>query len=112
MHIYLSDWQQVSLRSDIRHCIPANFRWEIELPITSSNDLSVEKRYVLVTKDSEFASSHLLHGRPYKLLLISTGNISNKQLKELFLNYHQTIVSLLELHFLVEMTANSIVVHS
>jgi predicted nuclease of predicted toxin-antitoxin system len=38
---------------------------------------------VVVTKDSDFVSSHLLTGRPGKLLLISTGNISNQELEQL-----------------------------
>jgi predicted nuclease of predicted toxin-antitoxin system len=38
---------------------------------------------VVVTKDADFVDSHLLQGRPAKLLLISTGNISNKMLKTL-----------------------------
>ncbi|MFO0916216.1 MAG: DUF5615 family PIN-like protein [Pirellulales bacterium] len=35
---------------------------------------------VLVTKDADFVDSHVLRGRPAKLLLISTGNISNRAL--------------------------------
>jgi predicted nuclease of predicted toxin-antitoxin system len=38
---------------------------------------------VVVTKDADFVDSHLLHGRPAKLLLISTGNISNRDLEAL-----------------------------
>lgn len=38
---------------------------------------------VLVTKDADFVDSHLLHQRPAKLLLISTGNISNSALEAL-----------------------------
>jgi len=34
----------------------------------------------LITKDADFVDSHLLRGRPEKLLLISTGNISNDEL--------------------------------
>lgn len=38
---------------------------------------------VLVTKDADFVDSHVLRKSPTKLLLISTGNISNRQLEEL-----------------------------
>ena len=38
---------------------------------------------VVVTKDADFANSHLLNGKPTKLLLISTGNIGNKELEKL-----------------------------
>jgi len=35
---------------------------------------------VLVSKDADFVDSHLLRGRPARLLLISTGNIANRDL--------------------------------
>jgi predicted nuclease of predicted toxin-antitoxin system len=38
---------------------------------------------VVITKDADFVDSHLLHGSPAKLLLISTGNISNDELHAL-----------------------------
>lgn len=38
-----------------------------------------------MTKDDDFVTSHLLHGRPAKLLLISTGNIRNRDLEALLL---------------------------
>lgn len=38
---------------------------------------------VVITKDADFVDSHLLHGRPAKLLLISTGNITNLELESL-----------------------------
>ena len=37
----------------------------------------------IVTKDSDFVDSHLLQGRPAKMLLISTGNITNRDLEAL-----------------------------
>jgi predicted nuclease of predicted toxin-antitoxin system len=38
---------------------------------------------VVISKDADFVDSHLLHDSPKKLLLISTGNISNDQLQTL-----------------------------
>ncbi|XZE22775.1 DUF5615 family PIN-like protein [Pirellulaceae bacterium SH449] len=35
-------------------------------------------------KRSDFVDSHLLRNTPRKLILISTGNISNRELEELF----------------------------
>ncbi|MHB1557256.1 MAG: DUF5615 family PIN-like protein [Isosphaeraceae bacterium] len=40
---------------------------------------------VVITKDADFVDSHVLHSRPAKLLLISTGNISNKDLEALMI---------------------------
>ncbi len=39
---------------------------------------------VVVSKDADFVDSHLLYGRPPKLLLISTGNVTNAELETLF----------------------------
>jgi predicted nuclease of predicted toxin-antitoxin system len=38
---------------------------------------------VVITKDADFVDAHLLHARPAKLLLVSTGNISNRELEQL-----------------------------
>ena len=37
----------------------------------------------VISKDSDFVDSHLLRGTPDKLLLVSTGNISNDELRAL-----------------------------
>lgn len=43
-------------------------------------DLSVSLQAILVTKDSDFVQSFLLKREPWKLLLVSTGNIGNDEL--------------------------------
>jgi predicted nuclease of predicted toxin-antitoxin system len=50
-------------------------------------------RPTLVTKDSDFVQSFLLKREPWKLLLVSTGNIRNDELIALFL---QNIIQLTE----------------
>ena len=47
------------------------------------NDLAALEQRVVVSKDADFVDSHLLRGRPAKLLLLSTGNISNRDLEAL-----------------------------
>ncbi len=49
-------------------------------PYQVINELSLLEQRVAVTKDSDFYHSHLLHGQPWKLLLIRTGNIRNRDL--------------------------------
>ena len=39
------------------------------------NEISISEQRVVVSKDSDFFYSHVLHGRPWKLLLIKTGNL-------------------------------------
>lgn len=48
------------------------------------NALSIDESRVVITKDADFVQSFLLQQKPYKLLLISTGNIRNSALEELF----------------------------
>ena len=45
------------------------------------DDVADREQRVVVTKDADFVDSHLLQGRPAKLLLISTGNIANRHWK-------------------------------
>jgi predicted nuclease of predicted toxin-antitoxin system len=45
--------------------------------------LADQEERVVVTKDADFVDSHILRGSPRRLLLISTGNISNRELQEL-----------------------------
>ncbi len=48
-------------------------------------DVANREQRIVVTKDADFVDAHLLRGRPAKLLLISTGNISNPDLKTLMM---------------------------
>lgn len=46
--------------------------------------ISVKEQRVVITKDRGFADSITLSGTPYKLLLVTTGNVSNLELENLF----------------------------
>lgn len=67
------------------------------------NELSLREQRVVVTKDSDFYHSHLLHGKPWKLLLVRTGNIRTRNLKALFQTHLSSILSALEQNSLVEL---------
>jgi predicted nuclease of predicted toxin-antitoxin system len=67
------------------------------------NELSLKELRVAVTKDSDFYHSHLLHGKPWKLLLIRTGNIRTRELKRLFEQHLPAIITALERNSLVEL---------
>ena len=56
------------------------------------NDISLRERRVVITKDADFVNSFLLDGCPYKLLIVSTGNITNADLEALFVLHIFTIV--------------------
>ena len=73
--------------------------------------LSIADQSVLVTKDSDFVQSFLLKREPWKLLLISTGNISNDDLMKLFeLNLDQIAESLTAFDF-VELNRTNLICH-
>ena len=46
-------------------------------------EFAEREQRVEVTKDADFVNSHLLSARPAKLLLVSTGDISNRELQQL-----------------------------
>ena len=47
----------------------------------------------------------------YKLLLVTTGNITNPELESLFANNLSQIEKLFEQHSLIEMNRDAIIVH-
>jgi len=78
---------------------------------TALLDYSDEHNCVITTKDSDFSTSFWLKNRPYKLLLISTGNIRNVDLETLFIaNIDEIIRELTENRF-VELTRQLLIVH-
>jgi len=66
---------------------------------------------VIITKDADFLDSHLLTGRPSRLLLVSTGNISNRQLLSLFERHIDRITGALAQGSLLELTPTGLVIH-
>ena len=56
----------------------------------------------MISKDTDFFFSHTLHGRPWKLLLVKTGNISTRDLCVLLERNLPAIEAALESHTLVE----------
>lgn len=80
-------------------------------PDTDINRVSLAERRVVVTKDADFAQTFLVRREPYKLLLVSTGNIDNLALEELFVSNLARLVELLETYSFVELGREAIVVH-
>lgn len=71
---------------------------------------TVEDR-VVITKDSDFQDSYLLYGQPPKLLLLTTGNIKNRQLLDIFRSNVAVISELFELHTFVELNNDDYIIH-
>ena len=72
-------------------------------PDETINEVSVREKYIVITKDADFVDSFILHRQPYKLLLISTGNITNADMTD--------IVHALESHDFIEMSRTALIIH-
>ena len=75
------------------------------------NALSVEKKWIVISKDSDFVNSFLVHKKPYKLLLLATGNMTNTQLEQLLFSHFETIASLFESSSFIELNRKMVVIH-
>jgi predicted nuclease of predicted toxin-antitoxin system len=70
--------------------------------------LSLDERRVVVSKDTDFFFSHLLLGRPWKLLLVRTGNISTRDLCAIVERNLSEIEAALQAHTLVEIDREAV----
>ena len=67
--------------------------------------------FVLMSKDRDFVSSHILKGTPRKLVWVTVGNITNTALEALLMEHIERIVELLAVHDLIEIGRQYLVVH-
>jgi len=74
--------------------------------------LAVRENRVVLTKDNDFVTSFLLRGTPPKLLLISTGNISNNALSSLLAANLTVLETALIKHHFVELGVSTITIHA
>ncbi len=75
------------------------------------NQLSVAEEWIVITKDSDFVDSFLLENKPWKLLLISTGNIRNDELVKLFISNIKNIAVAFETHHYLELSKKNLLIH-
>jgi predicted nuclease of predicted toxin-antitoxin system len=87
----------------------------LDLPNTNQtsdeqiNEVADREQRVVVTKDADFVDSHLLLGRPAKLLLISTGNISNRDLEAVMVSLIPDIIREFQTHSFLELGRTGII---
>ena len=74
------------------------------------NDLADREQRAVISKDADFVDTHLLHGRPAKLLLISTGNITNRDLAALMVPLIPEIAREFESHSFLELGRSGVTV--
>jgi predicted nuclease of predicted toxin-antitoxin system len=80
-------------------------------PDNEINAISLREQRIVITKDLDFWDSFYIRQEPFKLLLITTGNISNKELEALFIKNVEQITKLFEQYSLIEMSRDAVTVH-
>jgi len=74
------------------------------------NRISILQERVLISKDLDFIESIIISGKPYKLLYVATGNITNRELLKLFSDNLEEIVKCVEQGRLIELSIDKITV--
>lgn len=75
------------------------------------NARSLAEARIVITKDADFVDSFILKRQPYKLLLVSTGNITNDDLIALFTQHIQMIEQALDTNDYVELSRTAFIIH-
>ncbi|MDR9418533.1 DUF5615 family PIN-like protein [Gracilimonas sp.] len=73
--------------------------------------ISVEQDRIVVSKDEDFYKHFILKGKPSKILLLTMGNIINKELISLFEENIEQIEHDLQQNKIVELSNDSVTVH-
>ncbi|MCB0521586.1 MAG: DUF5615 family PIN-like protein [Lewinellaceae bacterium] len=74
------------------------------------NQISLRDKRILISKDSDFFDSYFRKLNPYKLIYLTTGNISTPDLLKLFELNLQRILDAIDTNFVVEIQRSSIIV--
>ena len=74
-------------------------------------DISVREQAIVATKDADFVNTFTVQRVPYKLLLVSTGNINNMELDRLFAQNIAHITTAFVSHDFIELTRTMLIIH-
>lgn len=73
--------------------------------------LAANEQRIVATKDADFVDSYFVSRTPERLLLVTTGNISNADLTQLFQRNLPAIAAAFETGSFVEIGRGNLVVH-
>ncbi|MBL8204363.1 MAG: DUF5615 family PIN-like protein [Blastocatellia bacterium] len=76
------------------------------------NELSLAQQRIVITKDADFVDSFWLRQEPWKLLLVSTGNIHNTELLTLFQANLEQIAAGFEIFDFIEINRTNVIFHA
>ena len=71
--------------------------------------IATTENRIVITKDSDFIDSYILRRIPEKLLIVTTGNIKNKQLFDIWRRNWKLIIHLLDTCNLVELSNHDVI---
>lgn len=74
------------------------------------NIISIKEKRIVVTKDSDFYHSFISNGTPYKLILVTTGNMRKADLIKLFSDNFSIIINAISNNNMIEVAKDKIVV--
>lgn len=77
---------------------------------TAILQIATRENRVVITKDSDFVDSFLLDRKPEKLLLISTGNITNAELETILTSNLDAVIAALKDNNFVELTRTALII--
>ncbi|HEX4951320.1 MAG TPA: DUF5615 family PIN-like protein [Blastocatellia bacterium] len=81
-------------------------------PDTIIADLADQENRIVISKDSDFLKMRILQDKPQKLLMITTGNIANKQLLALVEQNFPTVAQLFNTYDVVELNNYFVIGHT
>lgn len=81
------------------------------IPDSTINALSLREQRIVIAKDADFVNSFLLSHKPYKLLFIATGNLTNMELETLFFRHLDTIMETFADCDFVELDRTTLTIH-
>ena len=71
--------------------------------------LSLQDKRIVISKDADFYDSYTSKQEPYKLVYLTIGNLSNKELLQLFDKNLTHLIAVLELSSVVEMNQHFLI---
>jgi predicted nuclease of predicted toxin-antitoxin system len=70
--------------------------------------LANDEQRIVISKDVDFLESFLIKSEPRKLILVRTGNVSNRELIKLFELHLDTLISMIRRSNLIEISRTEI----
>ncbi|MBX2954663.1 MAG: DUF5615 family PIN-like protein [Cyclobacteriaceae bacterium] len=72
--------------------------------------LSLDQKRIVITKDTDFFHSYILHKEPYKVIFVTVGNMRLGELKKLFESNFEKVITAIETHGLIEINKSGVII--